>query len=195
MGGAPGVVAKMVRTWAWESSGVREAGEPQLPEKLAHKKTYLHSYKLLPPTAALSGPGSSASRREPGAGGFRQGLGIGCLCVTAHRGRLWDPCDRLWNYLGCMGCFFKGTDHILTQLGGGMGRLLGCIGCFFRDTDHILTQLGRGMGRSAHSWELYVAAAAECVNGEKCSDATEMFRCVLFKAGRHQNPNNASQAN
>ena len=41
--------------------------------------------------------------------------------------------------LGCIGCFFKGTDHILTQAGRGMGTLLGCI--------HILTQLGRGMGR------------------------------------------------
>ena len=63
--------------------------------------------------------------------------------------------------LGCIGCFFQGTDHILTQKGRGMGRLLGCISCFFKGTDHILgcigclfkgtdhilTQLGRGMGR------------------------------------------------
>ena len=49
--------------------------------------------------------------------------------------------------LGCIGCLFKGTDHILTQLGRGMGRVLGCSGCFFKGTDHILTQLGRGMGR------------------------------------------------
>ena len=46
--------------------------------------------------------------------------------------------------LGCVGCFFTGTDHILSQLGRGIGRLLDCI---WKGTDHILTQLGRGMGR------------------------------------------------
>ena len=46
--------------------------------------------------------------------------------------------------LGCIGCFCQGADHILAQLGRGMGRLLGCI---WRGPNHILTQLGREMGR------------------------------------------------
>ena len=48
--------------------------------------------------------------------------------------------------LGCIGCFFKGTDHILAQLGRGIGRLLDCI---WRGTDHILTQWEGSLAASA----------------------------------------------
>ena len=47
---------------------------------------------------------------------------------------------KMGRLLGCIGYFFTGADHILTQLGRGMGRLLVCIGCIFKGTDHILTQ-------------------------------------------------------
>ena len=54
------------------------------------------------------------------------------LHLEGHRSYPHPIRERNGKAAGLHRLLFKGTDHILTECGRGMGRLLGCSGCFFQ---------------------------------------------------------------
>ena len=63
--------------------------------------------------------------------------GLHRLLSQGHRSYPHPSRERIRRLLGCSGCFHKGTDHILTQLGRGSE---GSWTAFGRAPNHILTQ-------------------------------------------------------